>query len=153
ATNRDLPTHVEEGRFRDDLYYRINVVEVELPPLRARGGDVLLLAQHFLTAFAGEKAVRSISPAVAERLLTYAWPGNVRELRNCMERAVALAQHEEVIVEDLPAHIRNYASSHVLVAAHDPSELVPLAEVERLYIERVLQAVNGNKRQAARILG
>jgi two-component system response regulator HydG len=153
ATNRDLPSLIEEGRFREDLYYRINVVEVELPPLRARGADVLLLAQHFLTTFAGGRPVRSLSPAVAERLMTYAWPGNVRELRNCMERAAALAQHEAVIVEDLPAHIRNYASSHILVAAQDPSELVSLAEVERRYIERVLQAVGGNKRHAARILG
>ena len=86
-------------------------------------------------------------------MLAYAWPGNVRELRNCIERAVALARFDEVIVEDLPAQVRDYSASHVLVAANDPTELVPLDEVERRYIERVMEAVGGNKRQAAQILG
>jgi two-component system response regulator HydG len=86
-------------------------------------------------------------------LLAYAWPGNIRELRNGMERAVALARFEDLVVEDLPAHVREYRSSHVLVASNDPTELVSLAEVERRYIERVMQAVGGNKRQAAKVLG
>ena len=126
-----------------------------MPPLRARGTDILLLAQTFLGQLARQqgKPVQRISPAVAERLLAYAWPGNIRELRNCVERAVALARFDEIVLEDLPAHVREYRSSHVLLAASDPSELVPLAEVERRYIERVMQAVNGNKRQAAQILG
>jgi two-component system response regulator HydG len=126
-----------------------------MPPLRARGTDVLLLAQTFLEQFAGQdgKPVQRISAAVAERLLAYAWPGNIRELRNCIERAVALARFEEIIVEDLPAQVRDYRPTHVLVAANDPSELVPLAEVERRYVERVMEAVRGNKRQAAQILG
>ena len=155
ATHRDLVASIEEGTFREDLYYRINVVELTMPPLRARGTDVLLLAQTFLEQFARQhgKPVQRISPPVAERLLAYAWPGNVRELRNCMERAVALARFEELIVEDLPAQVRDYRASHVLVAANDPSELVPLAEVERRYVERVMEAVGGNKRQAAQILG
>jgi DNA-binding NtrC family response regulator len=155
STNRDLPTAVEEGRFREDLYYRINVVSIELPPLRIRGNDILLLAQAFATRFADqqEKPVSTISPAVAERLLSYTWPGNIRELRNCVERAIALAQFEEIKVDDLPAHISDYRASHVLLASSDPSELVPLAEMEQRYIERVLEAVGGNKRRAARILG
>ncbi len=92
ATNRDLELAVEEGRFREDLYYRLNVIGLELPPLRARGNDVLLLAQRFLEHFAARsgKRVVGLSPAAAQRLLAYTWPGNVRELQNCVERAVAL---------------------------------------------------------------
>jgi two-component system response regulator HydG len=155
ATHRDLLASIEEGTFREDLYYRINVLELTMPPLRARGTDVLLLAQTFLEQFARQhgKPVQRISSPVAERLLAYAWPGNIRELRNSMERAVVLARFAEIIVDDLPAHVRDYRPSHVLVAANDPSELVPLAEVERRYVERVLEAVGGNKRQAAQVLG
>ena len=155
ATHQDLLASCEEGSFREDLYYRIAVVELAMPPLRARGADVLLLAQMFLEQFAQQhgRDVRAISAPVAERLLAYAWPGNVRELRNCIERAVALARFEDLVVEDLPAQVREYKASHVIVAANDPSELVSLVEVERRYIERVMQAVGGNKRQAAQILG
>jgi len=155
ATHRDLVSSIEAGTFREDLYYRINVVELTMPPLRARGTDVLLLAQTFVDQFARQhtKPVMRISSAVAERLLAYAWPGNVRELRNCIERAVALARFDELVVDDLPPQVREYRASHVLVAASDPSELAPLAEVERRYIERVMQSVGGNKRQAAQILG
>jgi transcriptional regulator with PAS, ATPase and Fis domain len=155
ATNRDLESAIEERKFRDDLYYRINVIHVELPPLRARGGDILLLAQHFLTHFAGqsEKAVSGLEPAAAEQLSAYSWPGNVRELANCMERAVALTRHQSLTVDDLPEKVRNYRSSHVLVAGSDPSELGPLEEVEKRYILRVLEAVGNNKTLAARKLG
>jgi two-component system response regulator HydG len=155
ATHRDLLASIEEGTFREDLYYRIDVVELGMPPLRARGTDVLLLAQVLLERFALQhgKRVLGISPPVAERLLAYSWPGNVRELRNCMERAVALARFEDLVVEDLPSQIREYTVSHVLVAANDPTELVSLDEVERRYVERVMQAVGGNKRQAAEVLG
>ena len=155
ATHRDLVASIEEGTFREDLYYRINVVELTMPPLRGRGTDVLLLAQTFLEQFSRQhgKPVQRLSSPVAERLLAYAWPGNIRELRNCMERAVALARFDEVIVEDLPPQVRDYRVTHVLVVANDPSELVPLAEVERRYVERVMEAVGGNKRQAAQVLG
>ena len=89
ATNRDLETAVEEGRFRKDLYFRINVIQIDLPPLRARGADALLLAQHFIDTFAAraKKQVLGLSPGVGEKLLAYAWPGNIRELRNVIERA------------------------------------------------------------------
>lgn len=155
ATNRDLESAVEEGRFREDLYYRINVVHIPLPPLRARAGDILPLAQHFLAHFAtrADKRVTGIARAAAEKLVSYAWPGNVRELQNCMERAVALTRFEQIVVDDLPEKIRLYRSSHVLVAGDDPSELVPLEEVERRYIARVMEAVGANKTAAARILG
>jgi two-component system response regulator HydG len=155
ATNRDLEQAIEDARFREDLYFRINVVQLHVPPLRARGGDILLLAQHFLSRFAGRagKSVVGIVPDVAERLMAYAWPGNVRELQNCIERAVAMARHDHVVVDDLPEKIRSYRRSHVLVASDDPNELVPMEEVERRYIRRVLEAVQGNKSAAARILG
>src|SRR5213596_172780 len=155
TTNRDLESAVEEGRFREDLYFRVNVIHVAMPPLRARGSDVLLLAQHFLVHHAGKagKRVTGLSPEAAERLLAYTWPGNVRELQNAMERAVALAQYDHVTVDDLPETIRSYRPSHVLIAADDPSELVPLEEAERRYILRVVENVGGNKTLAARVLG
>jgi two-component system response regulator HydG len=155
ATNRDLESAIEEGRFREDLYYRINVVSIPLPPLRARPGDILRLAQHFLIHFAARaaKSVDAIAPAAAAKLLAYSWPGNVRELQNCMERAVALARFDVVGTEDLPEKVRDYRGSHVLMASDDPTELPPLEEVERRYIARVMEAVAGNKTAAARILG
>ena len=155
TTNRDLESAIEEGRFREDLYFRVNVVHVQMPPLRARGGDVLLLAQHFLVRFAAQagKHVAGLSPAAAERLMAYSWPGNIRELQNCIERAVALTTFEQIAVDDLPEKIRAYRRSHVIVASDDPSELVPLEEVERRYILRVMEAVGGNKTLAAQVLG
>jgi two-component system, NtrC family, response regulator AtoC len=155
ATHRDLEDAIVQGQFREDLYFRLNVIQVALPPLRARGNDVLLIAQSFIETFARQagKAVVGLSPEAAERLLSYAWPGNVRELRNAVERAVALTRHESITVDDLPERIRAYKVSHVLVASQDPEELVNLAEVEKRYIARVLGAVGGNKSTAARILG
>jgi two-component system response regulator HydG len=155
ATNRDLEAAIEERAFRSDLYYRLDVIHVELPPLRARGSDVLVLAQRFVDDCAARagKPVSGLSPAAAERLLAYDWPGNVRELVNCIERAVALTASEQIAVADLPAKLRDHRASHVVVAAEDPSELVPLEEVERRYILRVVQTVGGNKTLAARILG
>jgi two-component system, NtrC family, response regulator AtoC len=155
ATNRDLDAAVEDGRFREDLFFRIDVLRVEVPPLRARGSDVLLLAQHFLGECASrmEKQVVGLSHGAAEKLLAYPWPGNVRELVNCIERAVALTDHEQILVEDLPERIRADTSGHFLVASDDPSELAPLEVIERRYIARVMEAVGGNKTLAARILG
>jgi two-component system response regulator HydG len=155
ATNHDLETAVEEGRFRKDLFFRINVIQLELPPLRSRGSDILLLAQRFLDAFAARsgKQVVSLSEAVAEKLLAYSWPGNVRELRNSIERAVALTRHDRLTVEDLPEKIRAYRRSQLLIDGGDPSELAPLEEIERRYILHVLQSVAGNRTLAARTLG
>jgi two-component system, NtrC family, response regulator AtoC len=155
ATNRDLESEVAEHKFREDLYYRINVVRVQVPPLRARGNDVLLLAQNFVERFAAQnnKKVVGLSSPAAEKLLAYEWPGNVRELQNCVERAVALTQFEQITVEDLPDKVRNYRSNRLVVATEDPSELLTMEEVERRYILKVLQTVGGNKTLAAQVLG
>jgi two-component system response regulator HydG len=155
ATNRDLEAAVEEGRFREDLYFRINVIQVDVPPLRGRGHDILLLAHKFLERFAQQqgKAVVGLSRAVAEKLLAYRWPGNVRELRNCVERAVALTRFEEISVEDLPDKIRVARSTDLVVAGNDPAELVPMEVIEERYIRHVLDAVGGHRTTAARILG
>jgi DNA-binding NtrC family response regulator len=155
ATNRDLELAVEQGRFRQDLFYRLNVIHIDVPALRSRSGDVLFLAQGFLDEF----AVRSGRPpckfasAAASRLLAYDWPGNVRELRNCVERAVTLSTSALVDVDDLPPRIRDFQSAPVLVASNDPNELLALEEVERRYILQVVRACAGNKSKAARILG
>jgi DNA-binding NtrC family response regulator len=155
ATNRDLDEDVEAGRFREDLYYRINVVRIHVPGLRSRGNDVLLLAQHFVEKFGKrmDKSVVGISSPAAQKLLEYDWPGNVRELENSIERAVTLTKFAEITVDDLPEKVRNYQSSHMVIGGDDPEELPTLDEVERRYIERVLKASGGNKTQAARVLG
>ena len=155
ATNRDLEIAVEDGRFRKDLFYRINVIQVEVPPLRARGSDVLLLAQHFVEEFAGTtgKRVTGISETAAQKLLSYTWPGNVRELRNCIERAVALTRYDKLVIEDFPEKIRAHSTRPILLGGDDPSELVPMEEVERRYILHVLDVTEGNKTAAATILG
>ncbi len=155
ATHRDLETAVEEGKFRQDLYYRINVIQLHLPPLRSRGTDILAIASHYIDQFAktSGKEVTGITETAAEKLLAYSWPGNVRELRNVIERALALTRYDSVTVEDLPDKIRNHRGGTVFIGGDDPTELVPLEEVERRYIEHVLQAVDQNRTQAARILG
>jgi two-component system response regulator HydG len=156
ATNRDLERAIEERSFREDLYYRINVIHIALPALRARGTDVLLLARHFLSHFA-ERARRPLTglSVEAERLLVeYPWPGNVRELSNCMERAVVLSRKNELDVDDLPEKVRDYAppssQGSKVEEAHD---LARLDEIERRHILKVMEAVRGNKSQAAQILG
>ncbi len=155
ATHRDLETAVEEEKFREDLYYRINVIQLHLPPLRSRGNDVLMLAKHFVTRFANkvQRPIEGIDNAVAERLLAYSWPGNIRELRNVIERAVTLTRHNLLTVEDLPEKIRNHRASTVYIGGDDPTELVSMEEIERRYIAHVLKAVDNNQTQAARILG
>ncbi len=155
ATNVDLQGAMREKRFREDLYYRLAVIPIELPALRERGNDVLLLAQHFVEHFAKRmsKPVRGVSPAVAERLLAYGWPGNVRELQNCVERAVVLTRLEELGVEDLPEKVRDARRPAAVLPEGDAGELVTMDEVERRYIRRVLDAVGGNKTIAAKVLG
>jgi len=155
ATNRDLETDVEQGRFREDLFFRLNVIGFELPPLRLRGNDVLLLAQHFLTVFATKtgKKVRGISSRAAAKLLAWNWPGNVRELQNCMERAVAFAQFEEIQEDDLPDKVKQWSRPPQVLETTDATELETLDAVERRHIERVLEATGGNRTMAAKILG
>jgi two-component system response regulator HydG len=155
ATHQDLETAIEDKRFREDLYYRINVVEVTLPPLRARGNDVLLLAHHFLRSFAGQQDVEvtSISSRAAQKLLAYDWPGNVRELSNCIERAVALARGSEVTTEDLPPRVVKTKRAHVAAPLGEPEGFLPLEEVERRYILHVFETSKQNRGRTAEILG
>jgi DNA-binding NtrC family response regulator len=155
ATHRDLEAEVEQRRFRQDLYYRINVVRIDVPPLRERGSDVLKLAAHFLEKAAERngKPTPALSSQVAERLLAYDWPGNVRELENCIERAVALARFDQLSVEDLPEKIRAYRADRFVMSANDANEIVSMEELERRYIMRVIKLLGGNKSRAAQMLG
>ena len=155
ATNRDLEAEVSAKRFREDLFYRINVVRVDVPPLRKRGNDALQLAQFFLgrAAERSGKSVQRLGRAVAEHIMGYDWPGNVRELENCMERAVALARFDEITTDDLPAKIREHRPTEVYTDSDDPKQLPSMDVVEERYIRKVLAAVNGNKTLAAKVLG
>jgi two-component system, NtrC family, response regulator AtoC len=155
ASNRDLETEVTERRFREDLFYRINVLRIDVPPLRVRGNDVLFLAQHFLKQMSQHttKNVVGLSPPVAEKLMAYAWPGNIRELQNCIERAVAFTRFDELTVDDLPEKIRSYRSTDLVIPGIGAHEILTMDEVERRYILRVLTQFDGNKTMAADALG
>jgi two-component system response regulator HydG len=156
ATNVDLENEVAEGRFREDLFYRIHVCTVEMPPLREREGDVILLSRVFVERLARrqDKAIRGIAEPALEKLAAYRWPGNVRELENSIERAVAMARFDQIVVEDLPDRVRNYrASLTSALLPQAPADLVTTEELERRYVLHVLSLVSGNKSRAARILG
>jgi two-component system response regulator HydG len=155
ATHCDLKEAIEEGRFREDLYYRIETIEIRLPPLRERGLDVLEIAQHFAREMAErhQKPISGFSDAAARKLVEHRWSGNVRELRNAVERAVALARREELQVEDLPEKVREPAPSLLTSSPGGPTPLRSLEALERDYIGEVLSFVDGNKARAARILG
>jgi two-component system response regulator HydG len=154
ATHQDLEAAILARRFRQDLYYRINVVRIDVPPLRERGSDILKLASFFLarTASRGRAVKPELSPQVAERLLAYDWPGNVRELENCVERAVALARFDHLTVEDLPERIQKHKPDHFTVA-EGAEDIVSLEELEKRYITRVIKLLGGNKARAAQLLG
>jgi two-component system response regulator HydG len=156
ATHRDLAAAVDAGTFRRDLYYRLAVLELEVPPLRERGRDVLLLAQAFIDQFAKEsgRPIRGLHPEAAARLLAWSWPGNVRELRNVIEHAVLVCRGTEVAPADLPDRLRALpAAPPPLRAAEAEPELLPLDVIEKRHILAVLRALGGNKAQAARVLG
>ena len=155
ASNRDLDVEVTERRFREDLFYRINVLRIDVPALRARGNDVLFLAQYFVAQFSRQtkKNVVGLSPPVAEKLMAYTWPGNVRELQNCIERSVAFTRFEELTVDDLPEKIRDYKSTDLTIPGVGALEILTMDEVERRYITRVLKQLDGNKTSAAEMLG
>ena len=154
ATNRDLESAVEDGVFREDLFYRLNVIQIEMPPLRSRGADILQLARKFVENFSARqnKAVTGISDGAAEKLLDYSWPGNVRELRNAIEHAVALTHFDNIVPEDLPEKIRLFRNDYFLVGDQDPMELISMEEMERRYIMHVLKTTGGNRTLTARIL-
>ena len=154
ATNVDLRDAVEQGRFREDLFYRLDVVHLEVPPLRSRGTDVLLLAEAFLERLGKRegRAAPRVPPHLAARLLAYEWPGNVRELLNLLERVMALSIGDTIQEEDLPERIRRGGLA-VIPDAAEPGTVLPLAEVEKRYILKVLGLCDGNKRKAAVALG
>lgn len=154
ATNRDLSLAMEEGRFREDFYFRINVIEIALPPLPARGNDILLLAQHFIYSFAGraKREVIGMTPEAAAQLIQYGWPGNVRELANVMERAVALTNQDHVSPADFPDRVARQSRINPQVN-EDPSQFVTLEALGKSYVLRVLESVGGSRTETARILG
>jgi two-component system, NtrC family, response regulator AtoC len=154
ATGGDLEAELHAHRFREDLFYRVHVIHIDLPPLHVRGNDVLMLARHFLRREADrlQRPIRGFSRAVAEKLVGYRWPGNVRELENCIERAVAVARTEELTVDDLPETVHDGPSAGGPDPGADPGALLSLEEVERRHILRVLAAV-GSKSEAAAVLG
>ena len=148
ATHRDLPDAITAGQFREDLYYRLNVVHLEMPPLRVRGGDIVVLANAFLRRFAADNAkpVETFSPAARARLLAGRWPGNVRELENAIERAVVLSEGTQIEVDDLPVEERGGAAAPLLVPG------ATLAEIERWAILATLEATHGSTAKAAEML-
>ena len=152
ATHRDLAAMVTAGEFREDLYYRVHVVQLPLPPLRARAGDALILAQHFIEHFARlfDRDVRGLTPEAARRIRDHDWPGNVRELRNAIERAVAMCNTRELTVEDLPERARGYRPGPP--SGGEPTDIT-LDEMERRHILRVIDVHRGNKAAAAHVLG
>ena len=154
ATNLNLSEEVKAKRFREDLYYRLNVIEIRLPPLRERREDIPLLVEAFLRkcAEASHKEVRGMSETALTLLMDYAWPGNVRELENVIERAVTLARGDKIVTEDLPPTIQG-ARGERRVIDEGADRILPLQEVEREYILRILEKTGGNKYQAAHVLG
>jgi len=152
ATHRDLQEAVQKEFFRQDLYYRLNVIALRLPPLTERKGDIPLLINHFLArkSQAMQKGINAIEPEAIDLLCRYSWPGNVRELENIMERAVALANGPMIRVADLPDYIHNVT---IETYRHTPSDIPTLEDQEKRYIQWVLEKNGGNKTQAAKIMG
>ena len=154
ATNLTLAEEVKAKRFRDDLYYRLNVIELKLPPLRDRREDILLLVEGFLKK-CGEargKEVKGVSEAALAMLIDYTWPGNVRELENVIERAVTLSRGEKVTPDDLPPAVQG-ARGDRRVLDEAAEKTLPLHEIEKEYIKKILEKTGGNKYQAAQALG
>jgi len=146
ATNRDLEKAIEEGIFRKDLFYRLNVISFQMPPLRERKEDIPLLAEHFLLRYSHEtnKSIDKISRQATDELMLYEWPGNVRELENAIERAVVVGKERKIMAEDLPI-FNSEAPPPVLVKS--------IKEVEKVHITQILEENNWNIARTAKILG
>lgn len=159
ATHRNLEGEVSEGRFREDLFYRLETFNLRVPPLKERGDDVELLANRFLMMFASSagKRVRGFSAGAMEKIRSYPFPGNVRELRNAVERAVTFCEGSTIRLEHLPARMRSPGEKTVVDAAvgewMSSDRVLTLEEVERAYIRQVLDSTGGNKKRAAELLG
>ena len=150
ATNRDLESAVRTGGFREDLFFRLNVVQIKLPPLRERKSDIPLLVNSFLEKFSDpQRPIRTISEDAMRRLMAYDWPGNVRELENAVERAVAIGSGPILHMGDLPSNLQQDSNEKTL----DSNELTTIEEMERRFILRALRETNGDKLAAARLLG
>ncbi len=154
ATSRDLEADAASGRFREDLFYRLNVIRIDVPPLRERERDIPLMVDHFVSHFAETlgKPVRSVSHEALQRIVRHTWPGNVRELKNVIERAVILARGESLTPEELPAGLGS-ETTNPLDAVHDLSLKAARARFERDWIEQALARVEGNRTHAAKLLG
>jgi two-component system response regulator PilR (NtrC family) len=157
ATNVDLRRAVEEGRFREDLFYRLNVIAIQLPPLRQRKEDIPALVQHFVDKYAREnnKGVETVTPEVLQVLMDYDWPGNVRELENVIERAVVLCTSTRIGPELVPEHVRKNPSfqvPHVVMPADGISLKDVTVAYERQWIESALEAAGGVQKRAAELL-
>ena len=155
ATNKDLQEEVRAGRFREDLFYRLNVVSIHLPPLRERREDIPALARHFLQKYgdANEKAISGIAAEAMAVLEAYPWPGNVRELENAIERAVAVSAHRVLLPDDLPSHLTVRPATWDEAGQPEDHILDSLDKVIQRHVARVLAATGGNKKRAAEILG
>ena len=151
ATNKDLEEEVRQGRFREDLYYRLNVINIPLPPLRERKDDVEPLVQHFLKkySFKMKKSVTGLTPEALQLLCGYDWPGNIRELENVIERAVILARTQLVTPKELPI----WRKQPQKIEPARPVQLVSLEDIERDHIERTLANTGYHKSRSAEILG
>jgi len=153
TSNRDIGTSVQQGRFREDLYYRLKVIDIELPPLRERREDIPILVQHFIHKFGKElkRSVSGISEGALKILVSYSWPGNVRELENIIQRGITMSQHEVILPDDLPASIIQKTDEKLFEKATE--EKFTLDQLEKEYIKRVLIETGGNKSKAAERLG
>ena len=163
ASNRDLKSESEVSRFRLDLYYRLSIIQIDIPPLRERGDDVLLLSQHYIDTIGARlkrnKKIKGLSPEAAEVFRKYKWPGNVRELRNVIERALILEDSDQITTEYLPGGLlepprvdltnSNYAPAQFVL----PSEGISLDEAELSFVRQAIQQSSGNQTRAAELLG
>ena len=152
ATNRDLDEEVKAKRFREDLYFRLNVVTIRVPPLRERPGDIPLLVSHFISKYAPATEA-SIAPSAIDALKRHDWKGNVRELENAVERALALSKNGLILPSDLPPEILSHAGTAPVAPANLIDDRPTIAELERRYIDLILRETGGNKKRAAEVLG
>jgi len=161
ASNRDLKTESEAGRFRLDLYYRLSIIQIDIPALRERGDDVLLLSQHYIDTIGARlrrnKKIEGLSPEATEVFRKYNWPGNVRELRNVIERALILEDSDQITTEYLPGSLlqapRLDQTSHVSAQFVLPNQGISLDEAELSFVRQAIERSGGNQTRAAELLG